>query len=233
MLASLRHSPGHALRRRVTLVLGVLLLSVGVASQPAHAEDPVDVETATAINLTMDYWASAMPNQFYLEWFPPGLGDWGYGYNSLYDGTSTTIYCGDTLLETDNAYACESDTDNWVAFDTTFMNRSQELGDAFIYVIVAHEFGHVAQAHLAPDQIWAAKELQADCFAGSTMAGMVNDGTLQLDDADYYEIDEAFRSIETLPWGEGGTHGSWEQRTAAFNLGWTGGGDSRVCLPSS
>lgn len=232
MFASLHTSARPALRRRLALVLSPLLLSVGVLSTPAHAEESVDAETASAINITMAYWASAMPAQFNREWSAPGLFDVGYGYNSLYDGSTQDISCGTTRLQQDNAYACESATDNFVAFDTTFMNRSQTLGDAFIYVIVAHEFGHVAQAHLGAEGTWEAKELQADCFAGSSMRGMVNSGVLQLDAADYYEIDDAFRSIETLPWGEGGDHGSWEQRTAAFNVGWNGA-DSRACLPTS
>lgn len=229
MIASLR-TRGTAARRRLVVTFLLMLLAMGFVSPSARADDTVDTETAEAINITMDYWASAMPEQFDRQWYPPGLGDWGYGHNSLYDGGTQSLYCGSTRLEVNNAYACESAVDNWVAFDMTFMNRSQSLGDAFIYVIVAHEFGHVAQAHLAPDQTWSAKELQADCFAGSSMRGMVDSGSLQLDAADYYEIDEAFRSIQTLPWGEGGTHGSWQQRTDAFRRGWTGG-SSRACLP--
>lgn len=232
MFTFLRPSTRPALSRRLALVLSPVLMSVGLLSAPAHAEETVDAETAAAINVTMDYWSSAMPSQFNREWYAPGLFDAGFGYNSLYDGSASNISCGTTRLAQDNAYACETDTDNWVAFDVSFMNRSQTLGDAFIYVIVAHEFGHVVQAHLSSEESWTATELQADCFAGSSMRGMVDSGQLQLDAADYYEIDDAFRSIQTLPWGGGGSHGSWEQRTAAFNRGWNGS-DSRACLPDS
>ena len=125
MFAFLRHSARPALRRRLALILCPLLMAVGLISSPAHADESVDAETVAAINITMDYWATAMPGQFNLQWVPPGLFDAGYGYNSLYDGGTSDFYCGTTRLERDNAYACESAVDNWVAFDVTFMNRSQ------------------------------------------------------------------------------------------------------------
>ena len=117
MFAFLRPSNRPALSRRLALVLSPVLMSVGLLSAPAHAEETVDAETAAAINVTMDYWTSAMPSQFNREWYAPALFDAGYGYNSLYDGSASNIYCGTTRLAQDNAYACESDTDNWVAFD--------------------------------------------------------------------------------------------------------------------
>lgn len=218
-------------RRRLALLVTMLVTTMLlVLVPPAQADEPVDVETAGAINITTAYWERAMPNLFNRAFHQPALGNWGYGRNSLYDGRTQDIRCNGHRLKVNNAYACVDANDNWVAFDVTFMNRSQNLGDAFIYVIVAHEYGHVVQAHLHPSDIWRAMELQADCFAGSAMRAMVNSGTLTLDAGDYYEIDDAFRSIAGLPWGAGGTHGSWEQRTSAFRRGWTGQ-NSLACLP--
>jgi predicted metalloprotease len=191
-------------------------------------QDTVVGETVDAINTTTRFWDWYMPRFTGSQFRRPGLGAWGYGRNSIYNRDTTVLKCGTSTLGKNNAYACTGGTNNWVAFEVHLMNKAARLGDAFIWVIVAHEYAHVVQRQLASRYLSQAYELQADCFAGATMGEMYRRGMLILERGDYQEIDDSLAEIATLPWGGGGTHGSVAQRWSAFGTGWRGGNPS--CL---
>jgi len=54
----------------------------------------------------------------------------------------------------------------------------QKIGRAWVYLIIAHEWGHAIQARLSRRMVSVAAELQADCLAGATLAGAQRDRTL-------------------------------------------------------
>lgn len=197
--------------------------AVQVSRSQARQQDTVVGETVDAINTTTRFWDWYMPRFTGSQFRRPGLGSWGYGRNSLYNRDDTLLRCGTTTLGYRNAYACTGGTNNWVAFEVHLMNTASRLGDAFIWVIVAHEYAHVVQKQLARQYLSQAFELQADCFAGATLGEMYRRGLLILEPGDYGEIEDSLAAVAGLPWGRGGTHGSVAQRWSAFGTGWARG----------
>jgi predicted metalloprotease len=109
------------------------------------------------------------------------------------------------------------------------MAQVYALGDSFIYLVVAHEWGHAIQARLAPNLRSRQLELQADCFAGAALYGAARDGTLYWDDGDLDEITTSLtRVADKYPWTNVGDHGSPTQRINAFLRG---AGGPQKCLP--
>jgi hypothetical protein len=195
----------------------------------------------TALALTDQYWTNHFSEHVNGQYMPPAL------YNSsphlgvgLYDavanerGEITTagdlVVCGPTYLLDNNAHYCGppfTDDAHYVAFDIDMTLRSFEQGDTFLYFLVAHEWAHAIQAQVAEvsrDQMY---ELQADCIAGGTLQGMLDDGTLLFEAGDNDEVARTLTSLgDSLPWTKPGDHGTAEQRIAAYNQGVTSGVNS-------
>ncbi len=96
----------------------------------------------------------------------------------------------------------------------------EQIGDAWVYLIIAHEWGHAIQARLRQSQVSVAAELQADCLAGATLQGAVDDGTLSLESGDSQEISRTLAVVaDRFPWSDSSSHGNARQRTAAFQQG--------------
>ncbi|MGH8089010.1 MAG: neutral zinc metallopeptidase, partial [Stenotrophomonas sp.] len=105
-------------------------------------------------------------------------------------------------------------------------------GDAWVYLVIAHEWGHAIQARLSRALGSRQAELQADCFAGAVLYGAHNDGTLQFEQGDEKEIANALARIaDDTPWTKQGDHGDPFQRIQAFGTGRSGG--VMACLPIS
>ena len=80
--------------------------------------------------------------------------------------------------------------------------------------------GHAIQARLQRDQVSVAAELQADCLAGATLQGSVDDGELYLEPGDTEEIATTLTAVaDRYPWADTSSHGDARQRTAAFAAG--------------
>jgi len=76
-----------------------------------------------------------------------------------------------------------------------------------------------------------ARELQADCLAGAALGGAIEDGQLELETGDTEEIVETFVLIgDSEPWTDASSHGTTEQRLAAFEVGISDGVPG--CLPA-
>lgn len=100
----------------------------------------------------------------------------------------------------------------------------QQIGDAWVYLIIAHEWGHAIQARLQADQVSVAAELQADCLAGATLFGAAELGFLQFEQGDTEELARTLAAVaDDFPWTEESDHGDARQRTDAFNRGAAGG----------
>ena len=88
--------------------------------------------------------------------------------------------CGGQPSVPFNAFYCPSQ--DFLAWDENLMAAGyQQIGDAWVYLIIAHEWGHAIQARLQADQVSVAAELQADCFAGATLFGAADRGLLQFE----------------------------------------------------
>ncbi|MFC5187934.1 neutral zinc metallopeptidase [Actinomadura harenae] len=147
-----------------------------------------------------------------------------------YDGANpaATPRCGPRLLERDNAAYCPDG--DYLAWDEHLMRVGQGTGDAWMYMVIAHEWGHAVQ-HRMPSRLVSRRgELQADCLAGAALAGAARDGALHADPGDRNEIDAEFHQIgDGTPWARPGDHGTAAQRIAEFARG--GAGGVRACLP--
>lgn len=111
------------------------------------------------------------------------------------------------------------------------MARGFEMGDSWVYAVVAHEWGHAIQARLSLALRTQAAELQADCLAGATLYGAAADGNLQFEEGDEKELVRALSDLaDETPWTETTDHGDPFERVEWFNDGRRGG--VTACLPS-
>lgn len=163
-----------------------------------------------ALNVTGNYWAKHWSKYFQGEYVAPELVETASfpELPGMYYHKHDEILCnGDPLPRQPNAFHCGGDQ-HYLAFDVEFMLQALELGDSFVYMIVAHEWGHAVAHHFNKDQQSVASELTADCLAGATLYGAIADGTLILEEGDVKEITNGLTDVaDELPWGDVGDHG--------------------------
>ena len=180
----------------------------------------LDEDERGAVSATDAYWRETFPDDFRQSYRPPRvLG----GYVGE-DGPS----CGGQPSVPFNAFYCPSQ--DFLAWDENLMAAGYErIGDAWVYLIIAHEWGHAIQARLRADQVSVAAELQADCLAGATLQGSVDDGDLILEPGDTQEIADTLVAVaDDYPWSDSSSHGDAQERTNAFSTGAQGG--LRACV---
>lgn len=120
-------------------------------------------------------------------------------------------------------YCPSSDT---IAYDGDWVRQvSAEDGDAFVHLVLAHEYGHAVGIRLLTTKLGITEELHADCYAGAALGGAVDAGGLALEEGDEAEFDAAMQRVgdEDDSWFLPGAHGTPDQRSAAFWHGWDGG----------
>lgn len=177
----------------------------------------------TAEEVVDAFWATHWSEYFTGDYSPPGV-------VGLYDGndTSSAPSCGDELLTPGNAFYCPDE--DFVAWDAGLMLRGAELGDAWVYLVIAHEWGHAIQARLSPELQAAASEPQADCLAGAALYGAEADGLLMMEEGDEKEIVESLSALaDELAWTSTADHGDAFERIDSFDAGRLGG--VTACLP--
>ncbi|NKX53897.1 hypothetical protein HGG74_04950 [Arthrobacter sp. E918] len=192
--------------------------------EPAPVEN-LEQDIKTAQTATDAYWATHW-NEFFTGTYtsPTVVG--------LYDGTNpaTAPVCGGQPLGPGNAYYCPEG--DYVAWDIGLMETGYLNGDAWPYLVVAHEWGHAVQYRLAEELRSQAAELQADCFAGASLFGAAADGTLVFEDGDQQELEAALTALaDQTPWTKAGDHGNAAERVEAFSTGREGG--PAACLPEA
>ena len=210
------------------------------AGAGATAGKGVDADTADAVTVIENYWTTTFKN-WNVDWVGPTL----WNGNGFYDSSSKAEgpSCGEPAPAM-NAFFCGADSNTggrsstgFVAWDRQLLNAGYKaFGDKFVYLVLAHEWGHVAQARLtdagAGDTVVAQEELQADCMAGATLAGAVDAGALQLDSADTAELVDSLQAMgDNHRWAGEGDHGSSAQRVSWFQEGF--GGGLQKCLGTS
>ena len=133
------------------------------------------------------------------------------------------VDCGGQGLGRNNAAYCSAG--DFIAYDVNWAFAAfRQIGDAFIFYLLGHEYAHAIQRRLGiSKEFTIEQELQADCMAGAYIGDTERKGTLKLDDGD---LEELARGLEAVgddpgqPWFAEGAHGSAQQRTRAFDNGY-------------
>jgi predicted metalloprotease len=204
------------------LALGLSLTLIAPTRASAEPVTPkeADSDQVQAYQSVDGYWRRHWAEFFTGRYTTPNV-------VGLYDSRLNPMPCDGSLWTSNNAWYCKS-TDS-VGFDLRYMEQVFDLGDSFIYLVVAHEWGHAIQARLNPDIQSPKLELQADCLAGAALYGAGADGTLRWDPGDLDELTTSLRTVaDKYPWTRVGDHGSPAQRISAFL---TGAGGPLKCLP--
>ena len=118
-----------------------------------------------------------------------------------------------------NAFYCPSE--DFIAWDEDLLAAGfEQIGDAWIYLIIAHEWAHAIQARLQRDQVSVAAELQADCLAGATLIGAARSGDLFFQAGDEAELEQTLIAVaDEFPWTDERDHGNARERIGAFQTG--------------
>ncbi len=129
------------------------------------------------------------------------------------------LMCGSQPIPAQNAAYCP--IGDFIAYDVNWSEEVyQELGDAFVFYLLGHEYGHAVQQRLGINyQFTIQQELQADCFAGAYIGDSIRLGYFTLEDGDLDELRSGLLSVadpDDEPWFKEGAHGSAAQRTGAF-----------------
>ncbi len=164
------------------------------------------------------FWAAHWADYFTGTYTPPTV-------VGLYDGTDedTAPTCGGEPLEAYNAFYCPDG--DFVAWDASLLvDGADQIGDSWVYLVVAHEWGHAIQARLDSQYVAQADELQADCLGAAALYGAAADGTLEFDMGDEQELVTSLSALaDQMPWTMTADHGDAFQRVQWFTLGRNGG----------
>jgi len=156
-----------------------------------------------------EYWTELFVS-WDVVWVQPSLwnGD-GFYDSALWPAAGLRPNC-DGPAPVGNAFYCAGA--GFMAWDMQLFRENWYLGDAFVYMVVAHETAHAAQARFIADgegpAVLPQEELQADCIAGATLAGAEQAGYLLLEQGDQEELVNVLISLGDAAPGEGhGTRG--------------------------
>jgi predicted metalloprotease len=236
--------------RRVVVVLLLCVTLTGCAIElvpggavPASTPPTVarDVPTGNTINAAApdnpdtraddEERAVAITDEFWDRWFA----DQGVRYDSPtvaggYVDDNGPACAGEPSVP-GNAYYCPDG--DFLAWDENLMRAGySEIGDAWVYLVIAHEWAHAVQAQLPDRFVSAAAELQADCLAGASLEGAAREGLVQIEPGDAEEIAQTLQAVaDDYPWTDETSHGNAGERTAAFQQGVSGGVEG--CLQMS
>ncbi len=194
-------------------------------------------DTARAVEVVGEFWKR--------HWEECHLSGWGpfpdryvapmvFQSDGFYTRADAPI-CGTTKLEPLNASYCLKG--NYVAWDEDLMKFGTQLGDAWVYVVVAHEWGHAVQRQLPGRFVSDRLELQADCLAGAALYGadLETDFIWQDNDVDEAAV-SLIRAADKTAWakqpqGQPAAHGNSLERIYAFQDGRAGGVAACITMP--
>ncbi|WP_422769444.1 neutral zinc metallopeptidase [Plantactinospora sp. WMMC1484] len=129
------------------------------------------------------------------------------------------VACAGQGLPRNNAVYCSAG--DFIAYDVNWAVAAfRQVGDAFLYYLLGHEYAHGVQVRLGIRYDFTIQqELQADCMAGAYLGDSVRSGALTIEEGDLDELAAGLRAVADdpdQPWFAEGAHGSAEQRTDAF-----------------
>jgi predicted metalloprotease len=133
------------------------------------------------------------------------------------------VACGGQPLTRNNAAYCSAG--DFIAYDVNWaVGAFRQIGDAFIFYLLGHEYAHAVQVRLGIQyRFTIEQELQADCMAGAYIGDSVKAGTLTLERGDIDELRQGLLAVGDdpgQPWFAPDAHGTAEQRTNAFFEGY-------------
>jgi predicted metalloprotease len=133
------------------------------------------------------------------------------------------IDCAGEPVPRNNAVYCPDG--DFIAYDVNFAVAAfLQVGDAFLYYLLGHEYAHAIQARLGIEhRLTIDHELQADCMAGAYIGDSVRGNDLLIDRGDLDEFQNGLLAVgddPSVPWFAPGAHGTAEQRTESFFLGY-------------
>jgi uncharacterized protein len=185
----------------------------GRGAEPADAVDvrAMQADERTAVDTIDTYWRRHFSQFFDRPYRGPRVAG---GYRGT-DGPR----CGGQPPVPFNAFYCPDG--DFLAWDENLMAAGyRQIGDAWVYLIIAHEWGHAVQARLDRSRVSVAAELQADCLAGAVLQGSVRDGLIALEPGDSQELVQTLAAVaDDYPWTDERDHGDASQRIGSFNLG--------------
>ncbi|GAA2425203.1 hypothetical protein GCM10010191_41770 [Actinomadura vinacea] len=143
------------------------------------------------------------------------------GYDGNVPNSGPT--CAGRPAAKNNAFYCNPQ--DYIAWDLNLMRAGYAKGDSWVYLIIAHEWGHAVQNRLKNSLVARQKELQADCLAGAALYGAAEkDRTLRIEPGDREELIDGFKVVgDDTPWTNPGDHGDAFERIENFSKGRTGG----------
>ncbi|MDX6744733.1 neutral zinc metallopeptidase [Actinocorallia sp. A-T 12471] len=182
----------------------------------SFSDAEVTQEINDAVTVIDTYWKTHWNEFFTGTYTPPTV-------RGSYSGDDPNRFtCSGELAAAMNAYYCINE--DYVAWDFNLMRDGYAEGDAWIYLVVAHEWAHAIQNRLNDSLVSVAGELQADCLAGAVLYGSTQDGTLQWEPGDTAEISAGLTTLgDESPWADPSSHGDSIERVSAFGKGRIGG----------
>src|SRR5215207_568818 len=98
------------------------------------------------------------------------------------------VTCGGQALGRNNAAYCSAG--DFIAYDVNWAFAAfRQIGDAFIFYLLGHEYAHAIQVRLRIQKEFSIEqELQADCMAGAYIGDSVRAKALSLQDGDVEEL---------------------------------------------
>jgi uncharacterized protein len=196
----------------------------GGAERPRGTGSEMEQDVDTAVRSTNQFWARHWPELFTGTYKPPRV-------HGFYDGDNPEAgpFCGPQPPVPLNAFYCPAE--DLLAWDIDLMRELHAAGDASVYLVVAHEWGHAIQQRLSTQLVTLDAELQADCLAGATLFGAARDGTIRFEQGDQEELARVLAALaDRTPWTDVGDHGDMSQRIGSFARGGTDG--VAACIPA-
>jgi uncharacterized protein len=180
-------------------------------SSPREQEETREEDEAAAVEVVDRFWSIAAPQVTGLPYESPTV-------VGGYRGTSGPS-CAGTPSVPGNAFYCVPG--DFIAWDEDLMDAGYEqIGDSWVYLIIAHEWAHAIQARLSSEQVSVAAELQADCLAGAALQGAADLELLRIEPGDTEELARTLVAVaDDFPWTDSTSHGDAEERATAFSAG--------------
>ena len=195
--------------------MAIAIASPGVghaAAMNAHLQTVY----SSALDVVSKYWAAHYSDYFEGTYTPPRvIGP---------DQTSGQTACG--RVNTNDSIFCHDD--HTIIYGGNYLGRAEELGDLFIYQVVAHEWGHAIQGLLQSGYT----ELDADCFSGAVLGESSKAGNKALEGGNGAAIEKIMNEFlgDPRPAQKPTDHGNAQQRLDAYRKGWNQG--VRGCVDS-
>ena len=204
-----------------------LALAGGPGDGPSapHVSDDPSAVAQRAVDDVTDFWHETYP-EVYGDEFEGLAGFYPYGPDTEMPP------CGPYELTyeevADNAFYCPDD--DIIAWDegSLMPQLNEEFGAFTVAIVIAHEYGHAAQARVGTPDRTVDLELQADCFAGS-WTRRVADGDASGFEPSDVDLDKtvagmiSIRDVPNTDPNDPMAHGSGFDRVAAFQDGYENG----------